>query len=79
MTKRFVVAVVAGVAFLTGSLVAAQDWPQWRGPTRDGVVAVEGVPDCWPQSLHVAWTVPVLLGRDLLIRDETHLVMLTPG
>jgi hypothetical protein len=25
------------------------------------------------------WAVPVLLGRDLLIRDETHLVMLTPG
>ncbi len=38
MTKSFVVAVVAvvaGVAFLTGSLVAAQDWPQWRGPRRN--------------------------------------------
>ena len=25
------------------------------------------------------WAVPVLLGRDLLIRDDTSLVMLTPG
>ena len=57
MTKSFMIAVVAGVAVLSGSPVAAHDWPQWRGPTRDGVVAAEGVPDRWPQSLHAAWTV----------------------
>lgn len=27
----------------------SQDWPQWRGPTRDGKVAEKAVP--WPESL----------------------------
>jgi len=59
MTKNFVVAILAGVILVTGSPAAEQDWPQWRGPTRDGVVAVEGVPDRWPLSLRAAWTVEI--------------------
>lgn len=60
MTKRIiVVAVVAGVTVSSGSLAAAQDWPQWRGPTRDGVVAVADVPVRWPASLRAAWTVEI--------------------
>lgn len=37
------------------------DWPQWRGPARDGVV--RGGPFSWPQELERVWSVPVGLGH----------------
>jgi len=35
------------------------DWPQWRGPNRDGVVHGVTVPAKWPKALQEEWTVPV--------------------
>lgn len=39
--------------------VAAQDWPQWRGPNRDGLVADFSPPASWPSELNLVWRVPV--------------------
>jgi outer membrane protein assembly factor BamB len=36
-----------------------QDWPQWRGPNRDGVVHGVTVPAKWPRTLTEEWRVPV--------------------
>lgn len=41
----------------------AQDWPQWRGPNRDGVVASFTAPQVWPDKLKTIWKVPVGLGH----------------
>jgi outer membrane protein assembly factor BamB len=41
---------------------AAQDWPQWRGPARDGLAPGVPLPDPWPKSLPPAWSVEVGLG-----------------
>ena len=30
------------------------DWPQWRGPTRDGSVSA-ALPDQWPEALKKRW------------------------
>jgi outer membrane protein assembly factor BamB/type 1 glutamine amidotransferase len=38
----------------------SQDWPQWRGPNRDGIVS-DGLPLCWPA------TGPKLLWKSELI------------
>ena len=46
--------------FLTSSVavrVCAQDWPQWRGPNRDGSVAQAGAADSWPDKLKPVWKV----------------------
>ncbi len=37
-----------GVAFLTRDTVVAADWPQWRGPNRDGKAADTGLLKEWP-------------------------------
>jgi RNA polymerase sigma factor (sigma-70 family) len=37
----------------------ASDWPQWRGPNRDGVVRGVTVPAKWPKTLTEEWQVPV--------------------
>ncbi|MEM7477081.1 MAG: PQQ-binding-like beta-propeller repeat protein [Planctomycetota bacterium] len=40
--------------------VLAEDWPQWRGPNRDGVWQVEGVLDELPQGqLDLEWSVEI--------------------
>ncbi len=44
-------------------LVRAQDWPQWRGPNRDGVVASFTAPKVWPEKLKTIWKVPVGIGH----------------
>ena len=36
---------------------AANDWPQWRGPNRDGTVIGFSIPDVWPESLDKQWSV----------------------
>ena len=35
--------------------VAAENWPNWRGPTRDGVSAERNLPVEWDTSTNIAW------------------------
>src|SRR5260221_2111462 len=51
---------VAVVLFATPSLCAASDWPQWRGPARNGISAEKGWSTRWPAGgpRHV-WSVQV--------------------
>lgn len=43
-------------------VAVAQDWPQWRGPNRDGSVQSFDLPSVWPDRLTEQWTVDVGLG-----------------
>lgn len=47
------------LAVLSLGAEAGQDWPQWRGPARDGIVAAPAVPEVWPEKLSEAWSVEV--------------------
>jgi outer membrane protein assembly factor BamB len=38
------------------------DWPQWRGPTRDGFVS-DALPAQWPEALKKRWETPVGSGH----------------
>ncbi len=76
-----------GLAFLTGAACAfAQDWPQWRGPDRDGKVEGFTAPQQWPTALIRKWAVtagagdstPALVGDRLYVftRQDTEEVVL---
>jgi outer membrane protein assembly factor BamB len=41
--------------FATAGQSLSQEWPQWRGPDRDGVVAEFSAPQEWPESLKLKW------------------------
>ena len=57
---------IGGIAFGTvmiiASSVAGQDWTQWRGENRDGVVTSFDEPPAWPDTLTRRWQVEVGLG-----------------
>lgn len=44
---------------LMTALLSAANWPQWRGPTADGISTEKGVPVEWSKDRGVAWKVPL--------------------
>ena len=60
--QRMRVFTAAAVMTAVAAGAAAQDWPQWRGPARDGVVGAFDVPSSWPEALQRRWSIEVGLG-----------------
>jgi len=76
------------VVFIPRSLSAAEgliaspepDWPQWRGPRRDGISNEKGLLRSWPQEglkllwkidgLGKGWSSPVIVGNRLYITGD---------
>jgi outer membrane protein assembly factor BamB len=58
---------------------SASDWPDWRGPRRDGVSLEKGLPEKWsPGGENLAWkapyggrSAPVILGNRLFMQNAT--------
>ncbi|HOT73611.1 MAG TPA: PQQ-like beta-propeller repeat protein [Anaerohalosphaeraceae bacterium] len=50
------------IFFWLGSVSFSADWPQWRGPQRDGKASGFSAPSQWPAELKQKWSVPVGLG-----------------
>ena len=62
--KRWVVtaSLVCCAAVVVGSQAVAadgDDWPQWRGPGRDGIVDEAKLPEIWPEQFKILWKVEV--------------------
>jgi outer membrane protein assembly factor BamB len=75
--KRVGVVGIAGLWFgVVGSVQggAAQDWPQWRGPNRDGATTFS-VPGSWPDRLEPQWQVEVGSGHatPVLVGDAVYM------
>jgi outer membrane protein assembly factor BamB len=47
------------MAVLAATVSLRAQWPQWRGPNRDGLVAAAVVPAVWPDKPSVKWTQPL--------------------
>ena len=58
--------------------VAAEQssWPQWRGPTRDGVATID-VPATWPRALTRKWDAVVGAGHSSPVIAGTRIVVHT--
>lgn len=58
-TKRWIWALACILATCRHGIVTATDWPQWRGPDRDGIWRESGIVDKLPTELKVKWRTPV--------------------
>src|SRR5687768_9594377 len=47
---RHLALLVAGVTAFAGSPTSAADWPQWRGPDRNGISKETGLLEKWPEG-----------------------------
>lgn len=87
--SRTVVTMVACALLLSAVMACAQDWPQWRGTHRDGIVAEFTVPAQWTTT--PVWEVtvgtgdatPALVGERLYVftrqGDEEVILCLNAG
>ena len=60
--NRLAAAAAGLVACISIGSASAQDWPQWRGPNRDGKLTGFTAPAAWPKELKQNWKVEVGLG-----------------
>jgi outer membrane protein assembly factor BamB len=58
MKTRYLIGIALIVVGL-GNVVVAQDWNQWRGPARDGMVSAANAPSSWPASFRPLWRVEI--------------------
>jgi len=66
-------AVLAGQARQSPAEVATGNWPQWRGPNRDGAASFTA-PATWPDALTLKWKVEVGAGyaAPILVGDRVY-------
>jgi len=74
----FGIAILAGLVFTASAALTAQrrssDWPQWRGPNRDGAPGAFSAPKTWPEQLVQRWKVEVGEGyaTPLIVRNRVY-------
>jgi outer membrane protein assembly factor BamB len=57
LRRRF--SLIALAMVIAAQIAIAQDWTQWRGPNRDGVVKDFVAPAAWPEKLKLIWKTEV--------------------
>src|SRR5688572_15286748 len=51
---------IAGfIVMASASIASAQEWSQWRGPARDGVIPSAVIPKQWPAAVKRGWSVEI--------------------
>jgi outer membrane protein assembly factor BamB len=63
------------IGFGLTSMAYGQDWPQWRGPNRDGAIPFFSDPSAWPERLNQQWQVEVGSGyaTPLVVGDRIYI------
>jgi outer membrane protein assembly factor BamB len=45
--------------FALFAILLAQDWPEFRGPTGQGLATAHGLPQVWDETTNLLWKVPI--------------------
>src|SRR6266851_3502040 len=77
IVKRLLLLLFVPVMFAAPAAVSVGDWPDWRGPNRDGVSREKNLPEKWSLSgQNLAWkasyggrSAPVILGDHLYLQN----------
>jgi outer membrane protein assembly factor BamB len=73
--RSALVVVFAGLSAIVAGQGSSADWPQWRGPNRDGSILSFTTPRVWPEQLNRKWKVDVGLGyaTPLLVANRIYM------
>ena len=47
------------IALTTWTAVDAENWPQWRGPSLNGISSESNLPVQWTTTENIAWKLPM--------------------
>src|SRR5262245_12074228 len=59
MASLFRFTAFLAVASFLSAFARAADWPEFRGPTRDGISTAKNVPVEWSATENVVWKQPI--------------------
>lgn len=62
MSRSKLVFIISALSLVVSVQVLSQEWTQWRGPKRDGIVKDFVVPKVWPEQLTKIWSVSIGAG-----------------
>ena len=51
--------VIAACCVFAAATASAQEWTQWRGPARDGMIPASAIPDPWPAAVKRGWSIEI--------------------
>jgi outer membrane protein assembly factor BamB len=77
IVKHFLLLLFVPVIFAAPAALSVGDWPDWRGPNRDGVSREKNLPEKWSLSgQNLAWkapyggrSAPIVLGDHLYLQN----------
>ena len=74
-------ALLLTAAVVGTTTLVASDWPEWRGPSRDGRSAETGLPSSWsPSGENLAWRIPIgARSAPVAFGDRLYLLTTTEG
>ena len=66
-------ALTAAFALAASTVLAAEDWPMWRGPAQNGVSSDKALPLTWTATENVTWkvAVPTVSGSTPIVSGNT--------
>jgi len=59
-STTFFLAIISTLILICTGVAFAEDWPEFRGPTGQGISSEENVPTHWGPEENVVWKVPVV-------------------
>jgi outer membrane protein assembly factor BamB len=74
--------------FALSEFLFAEDWPQWRGPSGNGISASIGLPSDWSASKNIKWKValsglgassPIIWGDRIFVTSQKGVVPVSKG
>lgn len=80
------VSVLLSFIFISASV--AEDWPQWRGPSSNGISGETGLPERWSATENIAWKTalaglgassPIVWGEKIFVTSQTGTVPIQQG
>jgi outer membrane protein assembly factor BamB len=76
LLRRVLIAALLSAVAVVGT--GASDWPEWRGPSRDGHSAEANLPSSWsPTGENLAWRIPIG-GRSSPVAFGNRIYLQTP-